>query len=78
MKKQYRYVYGSGFRVYLILYHDGKIVEERKLWEGDELFNEIEKIKIEGYTYGYLSQDVERAKRRYEDMLENIIEVNNE
>ena len=34
----------------------------------------IDRLEAEGYVYGYTKEEVEKAKKKYEDMLENIIE----
>ena len=73
MKKQYRYYETTSFRYNIELYHDGKFIELRKVWL-DELDNEIDNLKEQGYTYGYTKDKVEEAKKRYTEMLKNIIE----
>jgi hypothetical protein len=34
----------------------------------------IDQLEAEGYVYGYTKKEVEDAKKKYEYMLENIIE----
>lgn len=75
MKKQFRCQRTYGFRVFIELYHDGELVETKKLWEDDEYLNFIESLESNGYTYGYKKEEVEEAKERYERMLCNMIEV---
>ena len=77
MRKQYQYEY-SGLRVYINLYHDGKLVESKKVWQGDEAMDELDRLEEEGYTYGYTEEEIADEKKRYEYMLENMIEVKNE
>ena len=77
MKKQYRKAY-AGLNVYIYIYHDGKLAEKRKLWQGDDALNEIADLEKDGYTYGYHKSEIEEAKERYEHMLANMIEVGNE
>ena len=70
MKKQYRISNNIGFKKYIYLYHDGKLVKEYSLWDID-LDNEIDKLKAEGYTLGYTIYEVEEAKLKYENRLKN-------
>lgn len=72
MKKQYRLFETLSFRYNIELYHDGEFVEAYKVWQ-DELSDEIDKLKEQGYTYGYTKDEVSEAKLRYERMLESII-----
>lgn len=74
MKKQYRYNDCTFGKKCLYIYHDGKIVERKELWINDFL-DEQERLKDEGYTYGYLNEEVKEAKQRYKRMLKNIIEI---
>ena len=73
MRKQYRY-HDSFDKYYFYIYHDGELVETKKVWY-DEFCDEIDKLESDGYTYGYTKEAVEDAKRQYEHMLENMIEV---
>lgn len=77
MKKQFR-AFHVGFAVRIYLYHDGEFVERRQTWEGEEAVTEFDKLESEGYTYGYMPEEVEEAKETYEHMLANIIEVKDE
>ena len=73
MKKQYRYSDESVFYMaFLYIYHDGIFVEERRYWSY-ELYEEIEKLELQGYTRGYTREEVAKFKKRYEEMLANII-----
>ena len=75
MKKQYRYGDLLSFgKKYLNLYHNGELVETKKLWI-DEFWDEKDKLEEVGYTYGFTKAEIEEAKQRYEYMLENILEV---
>ena len=77
MRKQYRYNEATFAKYYLYIYHDGELVETKTFW-GDDIDEEIDKLKMQGYTYGFTKAEVEEAKERYECMLENMIEVKNE
>lgn len=72
MKKQYRNTDSLFYRCYLYIYHDGILVDTKRYWY-DELYEEIEKLEQDGYTYGYTREEVEKAKQKYENMLENVI-----
>lgn len=78
MEKQYRCIHTYSFKIFIELYHDGELVETKKLWEDDEYLNFIESLESNGYTYGYKKEEVEEAKERYERMLDNMIEIKNE
>ena len=75
MRKQYRYNDYTFGKKRLYIYHDGKLVETKELWV-DEFLDEQERLEDEGYTYGFLDGEVEEEKQRYEHMLANMIEVN--
>ena len=77
IKKQYRYSEATFGKYYLHIYHDGEFVERKTFW-GDEIDEEIDKLKMKGYTYGFTKDEVKEAKRRYDRMLANIIGDNNE
>lgn len=72
MKKQYHMSESFLCKRTVKTYHDGELVASETLWldEADEYTDELED---KGYVYGYTKQEVEDAKRRYEEMLENII-----
>lgn len=72
MKKQYHMSESYLFKRTIKTYHDGELVASETLWldEADVYADQLER---DGYIYGYTKQDVEDAKRRYEEMLENII-----
>ena len=40
----------------------------------DEAFEEVERLKEIGYTYGFTKKEVEKQREKYERMLDNIIE----
>ena len=77
MKKQYRYEELTFGKYGLCIWHDGRIIENREIW-GDEIFNIIDGLKEDGYTYGYFKKEVKKARDRYEYMLMNMIEVKDE
>lgn len=72
MKKQYRYYETLSFRYAVEIYHDGERVDTYKRWQ-DELLDEINKLKEQGYTYGFTEEEVETAKCQYERILKNKI-----
>lgn len=72
MKKQYRYYETTMLRYEIVLYHDGNMVNFYKVWL-NELDDEVDKLKEQGYSYGFTQKEVDEAKERYERMLENII-----
>ena len=73
MKKQYHISESFQFKRTVTTYHDGALVASETLWmdEADEYADQLES---DGYIYGYTKQDVEKVKKRYEEMLENIIQ----
>lgn len=84
MRKQYRIdSRHEGEDIYrtTLLYHDGKLVDsvEHKdlvpIYAPDHC-HFIEKIKKEGYTYGYTEEDLKTARERYFQVAHNQINVN--
>ena len=73
MKKQYRYIKTTCFKVRLYTYHNGELVDSKEMWL-DEADKEMAKLELDGYIYGYTQEEVEEAKKKYEEMLKNIIE----
>lgn len=73
MNRQYRYYETTSFRYNIELYHDGKFIKVYKVWFGDELDNEIDRLEEQGYTYGFTEEEVEEARCRYERLLKNKI-----
>ncbi len=72
MKKQYRFERDISFKTRLCIYHDGELVDSKKLWV-DEADKEADKLRLDGYVYGYTKEEVAKAKEEYEKMLINII-----
>lgn len=72
MKKQYRFYGTTGFQCVIQLYCDGWLVKSYKVYL-DELDDEIDKIESQGYVLGYTEQELESARQRYEEMLNNVI-----
>ena len=72
MRLQYRYFEYIGFQCVIQLYCDGWLAKSYKVYL-DELDDEIDKIEKQGYKFGYTEQEVENARKRYEEMLSNII-----
>ena len=73
MKKQYRITERHWPFYNIILYHDGMKVEVR---DSDRIVidMDINKLEREGYTYGYTDDEIEKARKAYEHMVENRIE----
>ena len=72
MKKQYRIVERHWPFYKIILYHDGVKIEAR---DSDRIVigMDIDKLKSEGYTYGYTDDEIEEARKAYERMVANRI-----
>lgn len=74
MKLQYR-VFDTFNAYNIILYHDGKIFKSYKVYKSnDKAFEEVERLKEIGYTYGFTKEEVEKQREKYERMLDNIVE----
>lgn len=73
IKKQYRYYETCSWKYDIITYHNGVKHSSVSMWMGDEMDKYIEDLESQGYTYGYLPDEVDDAKTIYEDMLANII-----
>lgn len=75
MKKQYDYYECRWPSYEIVLYHDGvKVGAERK--DLLELNRYLEQLEVEGYTRGYIEEDVEKARKRWKHIYENRIEKN--
>ena len=72
MKKQYYIEDRRGFRRDIILYHDGVEVDRIKTWE-DVSFEHIAKVQQQGYTEGFLKEDIEEAYDNYIEKLQKEI-----
>ena len=73
MKKQYDY-YETHWPYYeVVLYHDGVKVSTEKVWD-DELWDHIEHLDEQGYTRGFSKSAVEKARKDYEHLRDNLIE----
>lgn len=66
MRKQFRCTKKSWCKTSVYLYHDSELFRFKEVWN-DELEEYIEQIKSEGYMYGYTQEDIERAKKVYEN-----------
>ncbi len=73
MKRQYRFERDIQCKTRLCIYHDGKLVDSKKLWI-DDAGEEADKLELDGYVYGYTKEEVIKAKEEYEKMLKNIIQ----
>jgi hypothetical protein len=45
------------------------MMENTKVWEGDEIDNFIDKLEAEGYERAYTREAVQEAKENYERLL---------
>ena len=78
MKKQYMTSFAGSFRYVIHLYHDGYLVNSTKMWFGDELTSYIDKLESEGYTKAYSEDEVVKAQKKYEYLLERqLVKINN-
>lgn len=75
MKKQFRYREYDWYRCICYLYHDGKLID-KKIIDASELSDYVDILKIQGYTKGFVKDEVEEAEKIYKNKLENIIEEN--
>lgn len=48
----------------------------KKIVDASELSSYVDSLKTQGYTKGFVKDEVEEAKKIYENKLENIIEEN--
>jgi hypothetical protein len=69
MRKQYVIQEGLTFRYWITTYQDGVMMENTKVWEGDEIDNFIDKLEAEGYERAYTREAVQEAKENYERLL---------
>ena len=73
MRKQYDYYETFSFSYNVDLYHDGvKVATEEMTYY--EIGDYIQQLEAQGYTRGYLKEDVDEARRKYEHKYENRIE----
>lgn len=73
MRKQYDCYETFSFRYNIDLYHDGvKVATEKTSYY--EMGDYIQQLEAQGYTRGYLKEDVEEARLEYEHRYENRIE----
>ena len=49
MKKQYRFERDISFKTCLCIYHDGELVDSKRLWI-DEADKEADKLRLDGYA----------------------------
>lgn len=70
--------FAGSFRYIIHLYHDGYLVNSTKMWFGDELTAYIDKLESEGYTKAYSEDEVVKAQKKYEYLLERqLVKTNN-
>ena len=78
MTKQYMTSFAGSFRYVIHLYHDGYLVNSTKMWFGDELNAYIDKLESKGYTKAYSEDEVVKAQKKYEYLLERqLVKTNN-
>ena len=72
MKKQYHMSESYMFKRKVTAYCNGELVSSEILWvdDADEYADQLEE---EGYVYGYTQDEVDEAKRLYEEKLANLI-----
>lgn len=77
MKKQYCMSESFMFKRTIKVYHNGELVSSERMWidEADEYADQLEE---DGYVYGYTQDEVDEAKRTYEEKLANLIGGNAE
>lgn len=75
MKKQYRTEEPDWKTWRIDIYHDGKkIISETYLRIQDDEFNDrLDYLEAQGYTYGYIAEEVETIKNLYKHRLNNMI-----
>jgi hypothetical protein len=80
MKKQYR-ISELDWKTWRIdIYHDGvRVGSETYLRIQDDEYNDrLDELEAQGYTYGYIADEVECIKNLYKHRLNNMIEVKKE
>ena len=72
MKKQYHMSESFMFKRTVDIYHNGELISSEKLWvdEADERADQLEEA---GYVYGYTQDEVDEARRIYEERIANLI-----
>jgi hypothetical protein len=72
MKKQYRMSEEFMFQKTIKVYHNGELISSERMWidEADERADQLEEA---GYVYGYTQDEVDEARRIYEERLANLI-----
>lgn len=72
MEKQYHMSESHMFKRIVDVYHDGKLVSSKRMWvvDADEYADSLEN---DGFIYGYTQDEVDEAKRIYEEKLANLI-----
>jgi hypothetical protein len=75
MKKQYRTDEPDWKSWRIDIYHDGKkIISETFLRIQEDEFNDrLDYLEAQGYTYGYIPEEVETIKSLYEHRLNNML-----
>ena len=60
------------FKRIVDVYHDEKLVSSKRMWvvDADEYADSLER---DGFVYGYTQDEVDEAKRIYEEKLANLI-----
>lgn len=72
MKKQYHMSESYMFKRTVTTYCNGELVSSETLWM-DDAGEYAEQLEKDGYIYGYTQEEVNEAKRVYEDKLSNLI-----
>lgn len=77
MRKKYRYIESSFGKYILETYIDG-VCQEVIIFFGDGLFDKIEELRKDGYTYWCAKREILEAKKSYEYRLQNAVGVKDE
>lgn len=70
--KQYRYKEINWPYYDFFWYVDGKQIKKIKV-DQLELYDYIEEAESQGYTFAYTEEELERAKKNYENILNNLL-----
>jgi hypothetical protein len=73
MRKQYYLTRDASFLNNIAIYHDGVKVGTERIWD-DELYDYIAQLQQQGYTRGFSKDTVEKARKEYEHLRDNLIE----
>ena len=72
ISKQYHLSIYTGFRYLVKLYENGKKIKVEKVYD-NEINNYCKNLEDQGYTRGFLHEEVETARKAYQYRLKNEI-----